>query len=227
MGRKRKKKKNPYLGDDPLSKDLVSPEEVMFRDNLLGEYDDEVFGKPGGKVPPGLEGLGTPPAAPELPERGPVDDLGLTDEDKKVIPSEMLISAEVARTEGEHFTLFVSEVTTSVKRVGPIRVPVLKFKLQMAMVKYYMTDIVGGSKRPAIDHAPITDFFTMELPVSFLPTALRKFPDMVSPALATKVLNQMMDKYSWSTIKPAPKSDVERLVPLDILKKMKGPPKGL
>lgn len=227
--RRKKKKKNPYLGKEPLSDDLVSKEEIEFREDLLGEYDDDVFGVPGGIEGEEGEAKGVPVPPPVPKNDEPVDDLGLTAADRKVIPPEMLVTLEVEEDEGQHFTLFVSEVTTSVQRRGTVRIPSLKFKVQLAMARYYMVELKeGGTKRPAIDHAPITEPFIMELPISFLPSAIRKYPDMVSPALATKVLNQMMNKYPWSTIKPAPKTDAERLLPDEILKKLKaGMPKGL
>jgi len=222
MGRKRKKKRNLYTGDNPLPDELVSPEEIEFREDLLGEFEDDVFGRPDDpKHETKLE-----PVKQEDP--GPVDDLGLTAADRKVIPPEMLVTMAVEDDEGQHFTLFVSEVTTAVVKRGTLRLPVLRFKVQLAIVRYYMVETTkGGAKRPAIDHAPLTEPFDLDLPYSFLPTAVRKYPDMVSPALATKILTQMMDKYPWSTVKPAPKSDIERLLPDQILQKMKGGVQGL
>ena len=211
---RRRKRKNPYLGDNPLAEGLVSREEVTFREDMLGEFGDDM----------GLEP--EEPAKPEnpvtVPYKGPPDDLGLTPDDRKIIPPEMLLKVDVEEDDGRHFSLFVSEVTSAVKKVGAFRLPVLRFKVQMALVRYYMVETTpGGAKRPAIEHAPITEPFDMELPVTFLPTALQRFPDMVSPALATKVLTQMMDRYPWSTVKPAPKPDIEHLVPEQILKKIR------
>jgi len=229
--RRKKKKKNLYTGADALPESLVSPEEIEFREDILSEYDDDVFGNAGfdhGEKQEQANAAKGPPEPPPPPEREDVDDLGLTSSDRKVIPPEMLVSVEIEEDEGQHFTLFVSEVSTAVQRRGQFRFPVIKFKVQLALVRYYMVDTVeGGSKRPAIEHAPLTEPFDMEMPVSFLPTALRRYPDMVSPALATKVLTQMMDKFPWSTIKPAPKTDIERLLPDQILKKLKGGAKGL
>ena len=214
MSRRRKKKKNLYLGDEPLSEELVSPEEVNFRDGILGEYGDD--------DPLDHEKETPAPPEPPPPPRGPLDDMGLSPEDRKIIPPEMLLTVDVEEDDGKHFTLFVSEVTTSMKKMGNFRLPVLRFKVQLSLVRYYMIEATpGGAKRPAIEHAPISEPFDMELPVTFLPKALQKFPDMVSPALATKVLTQMMDKFPWDTIKPAPKPDIEHLVPEQIMKKIR------
>jgi len=217
MSRRRKKKKNPYLGDEPLREDLVAQEEVTFRENMLGEYgeDDPLDHEKETEAPP----------EPPPPPRGPLDEMGLSPEDRKIIPPEMLLTVEVEEDEGKHFTLFVSEVTTSMKKLGNFRLPVLRFKVQLSLVRYYMVEATpGGSMRPAIEHAPISEPFEMDLPVTFLPKAVQKFPDMVSPALATKILTQMMDRYPWSTIKPAPKPDIEHLIPEDIIKKIKSNP---
>lgn len=219
MGRKRKKK-NPYLGGNPLPADLVSPEEIKFRHDLLGEFDDDVFGRPDQHEPKEV--------APAVVDPGPQDEMGLTSSDRKVIPPEMLVTMDVGDDEGQHFSLQVGEVTVAVDKRGMFRIPVLKFKVSMALTRYFMVDkSPGGAKEPAIDYAPITDPFYITLPLSFLPLAVRKYPDMVSPALATKILMQMLNKYPWNMVKPAPKKDIERLIPDHILQKMRGGPTGL
>lgn len=219
MGRKRKKR-NPYLGNDPLPDGLVSPEEIKFRHDMLGEFDDDEFShtdKPAEKED-----------EEPVVDHGPKDEFGLTAADHKVIPPEMLVTMDVGDDEGQHFSLQVGEVTVAVDKRGMFRIPVLKFKVSMALTRYYMVDKEpGGAKEPAIDHAPLTEPFYITLPLSFLPLAVRKYPDMVSPALATKILMQMLNKYPWSMVKPAPKKNIERLIPDHILQKMRGGPSGL